>query len=270
MLSGLIIAYGYILLLRYTISMNQLVHAAEFRQALENYRLSDSAKQILRDTRVVLFVAPSASGRNTIIRELLKSGKYHFIISDTTRQPRVNNGVLEQNGREYWFRTEDEVLDEIKNGEFLEAAIIHNQQVSGISIRELEKARNDNKIAITDIEIIGADNVHRLNPDVLSIFMVPPSFDIWIERIHSRGQMAPDEFERRMESAERELSTALRVDYYRFILNDTVVGTAAEVDKFLSTGQYDPFKERLVRETAVKLFQEVERYLGRHAHHAAW
>lgn len=250
--------------------MNQLAHVAEFREALKNYRLSDSAKQTLRDTHLVLFVAPSASGRNTIIRELLKTGKYHFIVSDTTRQPRINNGVLEENGREYWFRSEDEVLDEIKHGEFLEAAIIHNQQVSGISIRELEKARNDNKIAITDIEIIGADNVHRLNPHVTSIFMVPPSFDIWLERIHSRGQMAPDEFERRMESAERELSTALSVDYYRFFLNDTVIGTTAEVDGFLTTNQYDPFKERLVRETASKLLLEVERFLGRHAHHVAW
>lgn len=247
--------------------MNQLVHAAEFREALENYRLSDSAKQVLRDTRLALFVAPSASGRNTIIRELLKTGRYHFIVSDTTREPRVNNGIMEQNGREYWFRTEDEVLDEIKNGEFLEAAIIHNQQVSGISIRELEKAHNDNKVAITDIEILGAANVHRLKPEVVAIFMVPPSFDIWMERIHSRGQMPPNEFLRRMISAEHELSTALRVDYYRFILNDTVEGTTAEVDRFLTTGNYDPFKERLVRVTAENLYREVIQYLGEHSHH---
>jgi len=247
--------------------MNQLVHAAEFREALTGYRLSDSAKQVLRDTRLALFVAPSASGRNTIIRELIKTGCYHFIVSDTTRRPRVNNGVMEQNGSEYWFRSEEEVLDEIKNGEFLEAAVIHNQQVSGISIRELQKAHDDNKIAITDIEIIGAANVHRLKPDVTAVFMVPPSFDIWLERIHSRGQMEPDEFMRRMESAERELSTALRADYYRFILNDTVEGTTAEVDKFLTSGNYDPFKERMVRETAGSLYQEVEQYLGEHAHH---
>lgn len=247
--------------------MNQLVHAAEFREAIDNYRLSDSAKQILRDTRLALFVAPSASGRNTIIRELIKTGRYHFIVSDTTRRPRMNNGVMEQNGREYWFRSEEEVLHELHDGEFLEAAIIHNQQVSGISVRELQKAHNDDKIAITDIEIIGAANVHRLKPDVTAIFMVPPSFDIWLERIHSRGQMEPDEFLRRMESAERELSTALKSDYYRFILNDTVEGTTAEVDKFLTTSNYDPFKERMVRETANSLYREVEQYLGKHAHH---
>lgn len=244
--------------------MNQLVHAADFRAALANYTLSESARKILAEVRLALFVAPSASGRNTIINELLKSGKYHFIVSDTTRQPRVNNGVLEQNGREYWFRSEEEVLEELRNGEFLEAAIIHNQQVSGISIRELEKARQDDKIAMTDIEIVGAANVHRYKPDTLTIFMVPPSFDIWLERMHSRGQMAPDEVLRRLESAKREFTVALESDYYRFVLNDTISGTTAEIDHFFTTGQYDPFKEKVARQTAQELYAAVTSYLSSH------
>ncbi len=247
--------------------MNQLEHAVEFRKILANYQISDAAKKLLAAVRLALFVAPSASGRNTIIQELVKSGNYHFIVSDTTRQPRINNGVPEQNGREYWFRTEDEVFDEINRGEFLEAAIIHNQQVSGISLRELAKATQDNRIAIKDVEVIGAANIHRLKPDVMVIFMVPPSFDIWLERIHSRGQMPPDEVVRRLESAERELATALKADYFRLVLNDTVKGTTSEVDHFLTSGNYDPFKERLVREITERLYDDVEAYLGEHAHH---
>jgi guanylate kinase len=247
--------------------MNQLVHAVEFRNVLDNYRLSDEAKKLLQSIRLALFVAPSASGRNTIIKELVKSGNYHFIISDTTRQPRINNGLPEQNGREYWFRTESEMLDELNRGEFLEAAVIHNQQVSGISLRELAKAAQDNRVAIKDVEIIGAANIHKANPEVTVIFMVPPSFDIWLERIHSRGKMPPDEVFRRLESAERELSTALKSDYFRLVLNDTVQGTTSEVNNFLTTGYYDPFKERLVREIAVRLYTDVEAYLGERAHH---
>ena len=247
--------------------MNQLEHAAEFRKALANYKLSEPAKKVLQKVKLTLFVAPSASGRNTIIRELVKSGDYHFIVSDTTRQSRINNDVPEQNGRDYWFRTEAEMLEEIKHGEFLEAAIIHNQQVSGISLRELELAARDKRVAIKDVEVIGAANIHKLKPDALFIFMVPPSFDIWLERIHSRGQMPPDELLRRFESAERELATALKSDYYRYVLNDTVKGTASEVDRLMTTGYYDPFKERLVREITERLYEEVEAYLGKHAHH---
>jgi guanylate kinase len=247
--------------------MNQLAHAGEFRKALANFKLSDSAKKMLQKINLTLFVAPSASGRNTIIHELVKSGDYHFIISDTTRQGRINNGLPEQTGREYWFRTEEEMLEEIKRGEVLEAAIIHNQQVSGISLRELQKAVHDDRMAIKDVEVIGAANIHKLKPDATILFMVPPSFDIWLERIHARGPMPPDEILRRFESAERELSTALKCDYYRYVLNDTVKGTASEVDRLLTTGYYDPFKERLVRELTVRLYNDVESYLGKHAHH---
>lgn len=246
--------------------MNQLVHAAEFREALGAYRVSDKVKEILADIRLLLFVAPSATGRDTIIRELKKTGNYHALVTDTTRQPRTNNGVTEENGREYWFRSEEQMLEDIKNGDVVGAAVIHNQQVSGISVRELEKAREDGKVALTDIEILGATDLHHLKPDAMIFFMVPLSFDIWMERLHMRGYMSPGELERRMESAERELATALKADYFRFILNDTLEGTAAEIDQLVTTGQYDPFKERSVREIAEKLYHEVNLYLGKHSH----
>lgn len=246
--------------------MNQLVHATEFREALGSYRVSDKVKEILADIRLLLFVAPSATGRDTIIRELKKTGNYHSLVTDTTRQPRTNNGVTEENGREYWFRSEDQMLEDIKNGDIVGAAVIHNQQVSGISVRELEKAREDGKVALTDIEIVGATDLHRLKPDAMIFFMVPLSFDIWMERLHMRGYMSPGELERRMESAERELAAALKADYFRFILNDTLEGTAAEIDRLVTTGQYDPFKERSVREIAQNLYHEVNQYLGKHSH----
>lgn len=250
--------------------MNQLVHAAEFREALDSYRLSASARSVLASVRLLLFVAPTATGRDTIVRELQKTGHYHALITDTTRQPRTNNGVTEQNGREYWFRSEEEILEDIHKGNLIGAAIIHNQQVSGISIRELEAAEKDGRIATTDIEIVGATDLHRLKPDAMTIFMVPLSFDIWMERLHARGDMSPAELERRMTSAERELSTALRTDYFRFILNDTIEGTTAEIDRLVMTGEYDPFKERMVRDIAKKLYDDVEKFLGSHAHHAAY
>lgn len=248
--------------------MNQLTHIAEFRGVLADYRPSEAARALLRDLRLLLFVAPSATGRNTIIRELLKAGNYRFIVSDTTRHPRVNNGIPEQSGREYWFRSEEEMLAELRDNELIEAAIIHNQQVSGISVRELAAAQKDSKIAIKDVDVIGAANIHHIKPDATVIFMVPPSFDMWMERLHSRGYMATDELERRIESAERELSTALAADYYRFVFNDTLEGTTAEINRLVLEGRYDPFKERFARDTAERLYQEVEQYLGRRAHHA--
>ncbi|HET8708868.1 MAG TPA: hypothetical protein VFL85_01155 [Candidatus Saccharimonadales bacterium] len=249
--------------------MNQLVHIDEFRDLLEDYKPSELAHKTLTDVQLVLLVGPSASGRNTLINELVKTGRYYHIVSDTTREKRTKDGkVIDVDGREYWFHSEEEVLTGLQRGEYLEAAVIHNQQVSGCNFRELAAASDAGKIAIKDIEPVGAQTFHNQKPDTLIIFSVAPSFDIWMERLHSRGQMEPAELIRRMESAAHELAAALDSDYYRFIINDTVEGTATEVDKLASTGYYDPFKERLARDTTVKLLHDVKKFLaGTHQSH---
>jgi guanylate kinase len=133
-------------------------------------------------------------------------------------------------------------------------------------VREFEAAHRAKKIAIKHIEPIGAQTIHKLKPDTLTIFTVPPSFDIWMERLHARGQMEPAELDRRLESAKRELLSALESDIYRFVINDTIEGTTAEVDRLVVEDKYDPFKEHLARETAEKLYHEVEQYLNSRAH----
>jgi guanylate kinase len=135
--------------------MPELKNIEQFRQVLATYHTSDRAHSVLQDLRLILLIAPTAGGRNTIIQRLMMTGRYYFIISDTTRPPRKNDGVMEQNGKEYWFRSEDQILADLEGGEFLEAEILHNQQVSGISIRELEKAKDQDKTAVTDVDLEG-------------------------------------------------------------------------------------------------------------------
>jgi guanylate kinase len=209
---------------------NRLEHLSQFRQILKTYTISEHSKQILRDTKLVLLVAPTSAGRNTIIRELLKTGNYHFIISDTTRKPRVNDGVLEQNGIEYWFRKEEDTLDDLKNGKFLEAEIVHNQQVSGISIRELERANNTHKTAITDIDILGTQNIVQAKPDALPILVIPPSFDEWQRRIKNRGAMSDEEYIRRLKTASKIFKTVLEHPYFKFVLNDEILNAASQIE----------------------------------------
>jgi guanylate kinase len=211
--------------------MSTLRLITEFENALRDYHYSDTAKQILAETRLVLLVGATASGRNTTIRELVKTGRYHFIISDTTRKPRENNGVLEQNGVEYFFRSEEEVLEEIRNGEFLEAEIIHGRQVSGISIRELENARDEHKIAITDIDIGGIQNVMHLKSDTVAILMLPPSFDVWQQRIIGRGEMAPEVYKSRLETALRIFELARSDKTLHFVINEDIATAARLVDE---------------------------------------
>jgi len=213
---------------------NHLSHLDEFTEILSDYQVSPRAKQSLESVKLVLLIAPSAGGRNTLINKLLTTGRYNFIISDTTRNPRTNNGILEQDGKEYWFRTEEEVLDDLQNGEFLEAEVIHNQQVSGISMRELERAAHENKISVTDIDIGGLKKIMKAKPDVISILILPPSFEEWQRRLKTRGQLYGDEYARRMQTAINILTDALTNKNLIIIISDVLEHSAKQVDDIVN------------------------------------
>ncbi len=242
--------------------MNELKHIDEFRRVLTDYHPSEAARQALKPVRLVMLVGPTSSGKNTIIGELLGIGTYHYVISDTTRKPRVNQGVQEQDGREYWFRNEAELLADLEAGRFLEAAIIHDQQVSGTSIRELVAADKEGKPALHEIEYVGAEIVHAVKPDAFFIFVIPPSFDEWMVRMRGRGELPPDETRRRLESATREITTALERDYYFFIVNDTYVHTARSVDDMVKAGKYDTAGDEQARIIARQLLADTQAYLN--------
>lgn len=232
-----------------------LKHYQQFDKQLRNYQISDRAKTALVGLKLVLLVAPTSTGRNTIIRHLIKTGKYHFIVSDTTRPPQLRDGKMETSGVEYFFRSEQSVLDDLLAGEFLEAAIIHEQQVSGISIRELEKANNQNEVAITDIEIVGANNVIKVKPDTKVIFLLPPSFEEWQKRITSRAQMSKQEITNRLRGADKELMAVKKYDYYNFVIANDVQEAARIIDD-IAHGKPNPHQQaglRLVTELHKKL-----------------
>ena len=243
--------------------MSELKYIDTFREVLAQYQPSEETKKTLAEIRLALLVGPSSAGRNTIINHLIKTtGAYHYIVSDTTRKPRVNDGVLEQNGREYWFRTEEEVLADLRAGKFLEAAIIHNQQVSGISLRELKAAANDHKIAINEIEVVGADNIHAAAPSAVFLFVIPPSFDEWMARMNIRGELPEDEVRRRLESAVFEISTALERDYYTFVVNDTFMHAAHRIDDIIRGEAKDVEDQAAARAVAKELLEDTKTYLA--------
>ena len=240
-----------------------LQHYDEFKQILNSYEASPEARRDLRGFELVLMLAPSSTGRNTIIRELVKTGDYRFIISDTTRPPRVNDGILEQNGVEYWFRAEDEMLRDLKNGRLLEAELLHGQQVSGISLRELEKAHEDKKIAITDIDIKGMEKIVRLKPDTVAIMVLPPSFEEWQRRIINRGAIDRQEFRRRLQTAYKIFLEGQKQDYFRFIINENLQNAVTAVNELAHGAGKHPEKQKEARELIKKLCKQTKEFLDK-------
>ena len=220
-----------------------LEHYSEFKEILDSYQVSERALQATKDLQLVLLVAPTSAGKNTIIGHQLHTGRYYNLVSDTTRAPRQNNGVMEQNGKEYWFKTEDQILAGLKAGEYLEAEIIHKQQVSGTSINELEKAQKAQKIAISDVDPQGVHNIIKAKPDTVVIMLLPPSFDEWMRRFAGRGQMRPDEQKRRLETARDLLAEGLKHDFYHFVISEDTKQSGAIIDAIVE-GKPNPHQGR--------------------------
>lgn len=240
---------------------NRLHNLEEFKKLLRGYHISAHGQKLLSRSKLALLAAPTSSGRNTIIRELLKTGYYHYLVSDTTRLPRINDGIEERNGVEYWFREEEDVLSDLKAGKYLEAAVIHDQQVSGISLREIKAAQDESKIAITDIEMVGVETIVKAKPDAMVFFVVPPDYSEWQRRIKHRGHMTREEHRRRMESALAEFAHALEHKYYNFIINDTVDNALEQIHLRAVLGFKDLITQIRGRNIVEHLYLETQKHL---------
>jgi guanylate kinase len=122
----------------------------------------------------------------------------------------------------------------IENREFIEAKFVHGT-VYGTSVDELKKSHDELKIALTDIDVQGVAEYKELSQHVVAIFIIPPTYSVWRERLATRYESAEAfeaEWTKRRNSAIDELTHALEVPYYHFIVNDDLnraVAVAEEI-----------------------------------------
>jgi guanylate kinase len=159
----------------------------------------------------LLFIvtAPSGAGKSSLIGALLKQDpRVRLSISHTTRAPRPG----ETNGREYHFVDEAAFLGMLERGEFLESAQVHGHRY-GTSHAAVASAIKDGHDLVLEIDWQGAEQVRRLHPDSISIFILPPSLDELERRLRARGQDAEAVIRRRLANALEELPHAPEFDY---------------------------------------------------------
>lgn len=175
----------------------------------------------IKDQPLIFLVGISGAGKDAIMRRLLASypADYHYIVSHTTRVPRQNNGVMEQDGVEYHFVDTKRFERMVDAGEFFEINVYANKAY-GTSIQEVVTAKKEHKVAISDIDVNGADAYAALDLNVRSIFILPPSYEEWAARLASRGTLPEAEAKLRLQTAVNELKHALEADYYYIVIND--------------------------------------------------
>lgn len=235
----------------------KLQNKSDFSRLLRDYKPSDSVLDLFAKLNGVFLVAPAGSGRNTVINNLIMTDKYFFIVSDTTRPPRLNNGKMEEDGVAYWFKTEQQVLSGLERGEYLAPALIHSQQVSGIHLFELKRAIDSDKICITDMDINGYLSVASFQSKMRALFILPPDFDIWMERLKTRGAISEKEFSSRLYSAIDELSTALEFKM-PMIVNNDIYSTTEAIHQFAENGTVSQENDTVAQNHANDLIEKLK------------
>ena len=158
--------------------------------------------------------APSGAGKTTLVRLLLeREPEIHLSISYTTRAPRPG----EENGREYHFVAVDAFRSMISRDEFLEWAEVHGN-FYGTSKKWIGNQLTAGHDVLLEIDWQGAQQVRKLFPDALGIFILPPSIDELTRRLTGRGTDAPEVIQRRLAAAEAEMRHVAEFDYV--IIND--------------------------------------------------
>ena len=178
--------------------------------------------------KVIVIVAPSGAGKTTIAQRLLKEyPEIKFSVSATTRNPREN----EDNGEDYYFLSDEEFDQKIRNEEFLEWEHYSGNRY-GTLRSEVDKLVESGYFPLLDIEVKGALNVQRLyNSDAISIFIEPPSMKELKNRLSKRGSETKESLQHRLKRAEMELDYADRFDYS--VVNDDLEEAYTEVKNII-------------------------------------
>ena len=186
--------------------------------------------------KLIIFSAPSGTGKSTIISWLMKEHKelnLAFSISCTSRAPRGS----EQNGVEYFFLTPEEFRARIEDDEFLEFEEVYTDRYYGTLKSQVEKQLEAGQNVVFDVDVKGGVNIKKFYGDeALSIFIQPPSINELRRRLEHRATDAPDVINQRIARAEFELTFADKFD--KVIINDVLeyaeADALATIQQFLS------------------------------------
>lgn len=178
-------------------------------------------------SRLYVISGSSGVGKGTVIKSFLeKHPNYRLSVSCTTRAKRVG----ETDGVNYFFLSNDEFSECIKNNEFLEWAEFSGNRYGTKKSFVNDCLENEENI-ILEIDTKGALNVKSIMPEAVLIFIAPPSLDELEARLRGRGTETEDAIKRRLASIKLEIENSKKFDYT--IVNDTVENAVRELEKII-------------------------------------
>lgn len=166
--------------------------------------------------KLIIFSAPSGSGKTTIVRQLLQIfPQFEFSISATSRAPRGE----EKNGIDYFFLSQEEFHQKVAEEAFVEWEEVYNGTCYGTLKSEMQRIWQKGNVIIFDVDVMGGINLKKIFGDkACSIFIMPPSIEELRNRLEGRGTDTAETIEKRVAKADFEISKSEAFDH--IVIND--------------------------------------------------
>lgn len=172
---------------------------------------------------LIIISSPSGGGKGTLIKEILQIvPEIGYSVSFTTREMREG----EVNGKDYFFVSKKKFQELIESGEFLEYAEVHGN-FYGTSINQVKSEFELGHDIILEIDVQGAKAVREKITEAVSIFILPPSFQVLSKRLKERATESPEELEIRLGNSFGEVSRFIEFEYV--VINGEIEKAVADL-----------------------------------------
>ena len=178
--------------------------------------------------KLIIFSAPSGSGKTTVVKHLLKemSDKLGFSVSATTRKKRPS----ETEGKDYYFLEETDFEQKIDSKEFLEYEEVYKGLYYGTLVSEVNRVWAQGKSIVFDVDVQGGINIkNKYGNRALAVFLRPPSIDVLMDRLRKRDTEVEHHLQERIDKAKYELDFENQFD--KVIINDDLQVALAEAEQ---------------------------------------
>lgn len=231
--------------------MQQDIHK-QLIEKIRTYRIPQAALELLGQHKPLIISGTTAAGKDTVAEYIEANSNWRRIVTHTTRAPRAG----EVNGKNYCFVDDAEMYKLLNANEMIEAKFVHGHTIYGSSIAAYQTIIDKGSKPIMRIDIQGIEEILKDIPNISPIFILPPSFEVWMNRLDKRGAMSHTEKERRLQSARIEMGKALKNQKFKLVVNRDVDECAREVLNNI----IDPVTQNRNRELAKTLIEETKHF----------
>jgi len=207
----------------------------------------------------IILSSPSGGGKTTIARLLLeRRADVGYSVSCTTRSPRPR----EVDGKDYYFLTREEFISRRDAGEFAESAEVHGN-LYGTLKSEISRVLSLGRHVILDIDVQGARLIQAVFPKAVTIFVLPPSGEVLLDRLQSRKTESPQQLVARLHSALQELRAV--EEYQYVVVNDNLDQAVQRVNSIIDAEVVSQARLAGLRQSVEALVHRLEQAVHHHS-----